>query len=285
MKLNTYRSVTAGLRHRLIRMEGSRGPLRLGERALLVDVKGRNYHLLLDENKVFQTHLGVIPHSGLIGREEGSSVESSEGSVFLLFRPATADFVVKMGRPTNILYPKDVGLILALAGIGAGSRVVEAGTGSGSGTIALLRAVGPIGEVASYELRPEFLPNARRNIEGMFGSRLPDWLTLKEGDVSQGIEEHDVDAVVLDLPEPWTVVEAAASALRPGGFFAAFVPTTVQLERVVKELDASGEFALVSAVESLVRPWKVKERSVRPAHSMVGHTGFLVFARRILADL
>lgn len=284
MKLNTYRSVTAAFAHRLTRMESRGGPLAAGERALLVDEKARNYHLLLDERKTFQTHLGVIPHSELIGREEGSRLLSSEGSQFLLFRPATADFVVKMGRPTNILYPKDVGLILALTGIGAGSRVIEAGTGSGSGTIALLRAVGPAGSVTSYELRPEFLPNARSNIAGMFGSNLPGWLTLKEGDVSRGISERDVDAVVLDLPEPWLVIEAAAEALRPGGFFVAFVPTTLQLEQVVKDLEASENFALVNAVESLVRAWKVRERSVRPAHSMVGHTGFLVFARRLLSS-
>jgi tRNA (adenine57-N1/adenine58-N1)-methyltransferase len=263
-------------------MSGRHGPLVAGERALLVDEKGRNYHLLLDEGKQFQSHLGMIPHTDLIGCEEGSTLKSSDGAEFLLFRPATADFVVKMGRPTNILYPKDVGLILALTGIGAGSHVVEAGTGSGSGTIALLRAVGAEGSVTSYELRPEFLPNARRNIEGVFGSRLPGWLNLKEGDVSRAIEERDVDAVILDLPEPWGVVGPAAQALRPGGFFVAFVPTTVQLEHVVRALDAHGSFALVNAIESLVRQWRVRERSVRPAHSMVGHTGFLVFARRLL---
>ncbi|HEX5938816.1 MAG TPA: methyltransferase domain-containing protein, partial [Dehalococcoidia bacterium] len=216
-----------------------------------------------------------------IGRSEGSRVETSEGALFLMFRPAAADFVVKMGRPTNILYPKDIGLILAFTGIGAGSMVVEAGTGSGSGTIALLRAVGAQGRVVSYEKRPEFLPNARRNIKSMFSSRLPEWLTLEEGDVGEGIGERNFDAVVLDLPEPWNVVKSAADALRPGGFFAALVPTTLQLEQLHKELSASPEFGLTKAMEGLVRGWEVRERSVRPSHSMVGHTGFLVFARRL----
>lgn len=255
-----------------------------GERVLLVDQRGRHYHLELDESKAFQTHLGVIPHRDLIGREEGSTVTSSEGAGFLLFRPATADFVVKMGRPTNILYPKDIGLIVAFTGIGAGSHVIEAGTGSGSGTIALLRAVGSNGSVVSYELRPEFVPHATRNIKSMFASRLPDWLTLKTGDVSGGIPERGFDAFVLDLPEPWRVVDSAAQALRPGGFLVALVPTTLQLEQFYKELEHSPGFGLIKAVESLVRGWEVRERSVRPSHTMVGHTGFLVFARRLLAE-
>ncbi|MEX2238203.1 MAG: tRNA (adenine-N1)-methyltransferase [Dehalococcoidia bacterium] len=260
-------------------METQRGPVRAGERVMLTDAKGRRYNLLLDGGRTFNTHLGVIPHAAIIGCEEGARLRTADGAEFFLMRPATADFVVKMGRPTNILYPKDIGMITAFGGVVAGSRVVEAGTGSGSGTIALARAVGSTGELVSYELRPEYMPSARRNIEGMFAGAVPPWVKLKEGDIAEAIEEQGMDAVVLDLPEPWTAIATAARALRPGGFFVAFVPTTVQLQQTVQSLDRSGRFVLTQALECLVRGWEANERSVRPSHRMVGHTGFLVFSR------
>lgn len=258
-------------------MEYGRGPVREGQRVLLIDEKKRRYHLVLRTDKVFNTHLGRIPHAVIIGCDEGTRLRTSEGAEFILLRPATSDFVVKMGRPTNILYPKDLGLITAFAGIGAGSRIVEAGTGSGSGAIALLRATGPTGHVTSYELREEFTPRARENITGAFGE-LPPWLDLKPGDVC-ALSERGLDAIVLDLPEPWLVVPAAIAALRPGGFLVAFLPTTVQLQQHVIAIEESRRFTQVESLESLVRPWDVSARSVRPAHRMTGHTGFLTFAR------
>jgi tRNA (adenine57-N1/adenine58-N1)-methyltransferase catalytic subunit len=255
------------------------GPVGEGERVMLIDQKRRRYHLLLKPGKSFRTHLGVVSHEAILGCQEGTRIMTSEGAEFLLFRPSTSDFVVKMGRPTNILYPKDVGLITAFAGIGCGSFVVEAGTGSGSGTIALARAVGESGSLVSYERRAEFQPDARANIASMFAGQVPAWLTLKVGDVFTDLSERDIDAVVLDLPEPWLAIEAAAAALRRGGFFVAYVPTTSQLQETIASLEEDGRFAMISSFESLLRPWEVSGRSVRPAHRMTAHTGFLTFAR------
>lgn len=245
---------------------------------LLIDHKKRRYHLVLGARKEFHTHLGMIPHAAIIGRDEGCRLLTQDGAEFMMLRPATSDFVVKMGRPTNILYPKDLGLIIALAGIGAGSNVVEAGTGSGSGTIGLLRATGPAGFVTSYELREEFLPGARRNIEAAFGGELPPWLSLKCADVCT-LAERNLDAIVLDLPEPWLVVPYTLMALRPGGFLVSFLPTVPQLQQLSLALEESGCFTQVESMESLLRPWEVSGRSVRPSHRMTGHTGFLTFAR------
>ncbi|MPZ22369.1 MAG: tRNA (adenine-N1)-methyltransferase [Dehalococcoidia bacterium] len=260
-------------------MSAGPSPLREGEIAMLIDNKSRRYHLFLKAGRQFHTHQGIIPHGSIIGREEGSRLVSAEGAEFMLLRPATADFVVRMKRPTNILYPKDLGIITALTGIGAGSTVVEAGTGSGSGTIALLRAVGEKGRVLSYEIREEFVANALSNIRAMFAGELPAWLTLVNANICDGIDGSGVDACLLDLPEPWRAVEAAVAALRPGGFFVSYIPTTIQLQQSVMALEASGRFTAISSVEVMLRGWDVSERSVRPSHRMVGHTGFITFAR------
>ena len=255
-----------------------RGPYREGEAVVLVDGAGRRYLVRLRADGQFRTHLGVIPHREIIGRPEGSRLLTHTCNEFLSLRPTLEDYVLKMPRRTQVVYPKDLGMILVLADVKAGDTVVEAGIGSGALSTALLRAVGPGGRLISYEAREEFIQGALANIRAL----VPDWgnHTVHHADVYQGIRERDVDAVVLDLPEPWRAVPAAAEALRPGGVFLAYLPTVLQVHELAKALAAEPRFALASTREVLERPWSVGTLSVRPAHRMVAHTAFLITARR-----
>ena len=249
-----------------------------GDLALLVDRKGRRYLLTLRAEGAFHTHLGYLDHGQLIGRQEGEWFFTTNGHRLLALKPTLADYVLEMKRVTQVIYPKDIGAILILADIFPGARVVEAGFGSGALTLALLRAVGEQGSVTSYELRSGQSEKALKNI----GPLLPrnHSLTIKEGDVYLGIEEQDVDRLVLDVPEPWHAVPAASEALTPGGVFLSFVPTVLQVHRLVEALNAASIYQLVETVEITLRPWHVTERSVRPAHRMVAHTGFITTARK-----
>ncbi|MDQ7801861.1 MAG: tRNA (adenine-N1)-methyltransferase [Armatimonadota bacterium] len=245
---------------------------------LLVDRKGRRYLLRLQPGKVHDLR-GRLEHDALLGQEEGVVVRNSHGEVFLALRPTLAEYVLEMPRRTTPIYPKDLGAILVAADIYPGARVVEAGTGSGALTLTLVRAVGPSGLVFSYEVRREFLDTALRNIELVAGP--VENLVARVHDVYEGIPDAPADRVVLDVPEPWRVVPHAAAALRPGGIFAAYVPTVPQAHQTAEALRASGAFALVETTETLVRPWNLSGQSVRPAHRMVAHTGFLTTARRV----
>ncbi len=195
------------------------------------------------------------------------------------FRPRLADFVLKMPRGAQVIYPKDLGAILVFADVFPGARILEAGTGSGALTLLLCRAAGPEGRVVSYELRPEFRVKAAQNIEAFFG-KVPAWLDLREGDVRDipGTAEA-FDRAVLDLPEPWTTLDAVGAVLVPGGIACAFLPTTVQVQTLVLALEERG-FDQVETFETLHRSWHVTERSVRPDHRMVAHTGFITIARK-----
>ena len=253
-------------------------PLEPGERILLVDARGRRYLVLLRSGETWHSHGGALVHDALIGAEEGVEVRSATGMVFRAFRPRMADFVLKMPRGAQVVYPKDVGAILVHCDVFPGSRVLEAGTGSGSLTIALCRAAGPEGRVVSYELRPEFLATAARNIEAFFG-KIPDTLELREGDVRE-VEGEAFDRAVLDLPEPWSALEALGRVLGPGRIVGAYLPTVPQVQQLVVGLPRAG-FEHVETFEVLHRPWHVTERSVRPDHRMVAHTGFVTIGRRI----
>jgi tRNA (adenine57-N1/adenine58-N1)-methyltransferase len=199
---------------------------------------------------------------------------------FRAFRPRMADFVLKMPRGAQVVYPKDVGPILVEGDIHPGARVLEAGTGSGALTMALCRAVGREGRVVSYDLRDEFHANAARNIEAYLG-KLPDWLDLRVGDVREVARTGETyDRTVLDLPEPWLALEAIAEVLPPGGVLCAYLPTTVQIQRLVLALEPA-RYQHLETFETLHRSWHVAERSVRPDHRMVGHTGFITVARRV----
>lgn len=254
-------------------------PLEPGERVLLLDDRGRRFLLRLVPGQVFHFHGGAVPHDLILGSEEGVVVHSNTGSRLVCFRPRLADFVLKMPRGAQVVYPKDTGAMVVFGDIAPGTRVLEAGTGSGALTMALCRATGPEGRVVSYDLREGFQRTAEANIE-MFLGKLPHWLDLRLGDVREVAEGDEVfDRAVLDLPEPWAVLPAVARALRPGGILVVYLPTTNQTQEAALAMRAHG-FAEVETFEVLVRSWHVTERSVRPDHRMVAHTGFITIGRR-----
>jgi tRNA (adenine57-N1/adenine58-N1)-methyltransferase len=255
-------------------------PFEVGEKVLLVDQRDRTYLFRLGAGGTYHTHSGTLAHDDLVGRVEGATVRTSKGMVLVAFRPRFADYVLKMPRGAQVVYPKDLGPILTYADVFPGAKVIEAGTGSGSLTIALCRAVGPEGRVVSYELRSEHADQAIGNIEGFFG-KLPDTLELRHGDLRDVAGSSDrFDRAVLDMPEPWAPLDALAGVLEPGGVLIAYMPTTVQVQQLVLALPGGG-FQHIETFETLKRGWHVTSRSVRPDHRMVGHTGFLTVARRV----
>lgn len=257
---------------------------RPGERALLVDARGRRFLILLEAGATFHLHAGSVPHDAIIGRPEGSAVRSGIGTSFRAFRPRLADYVLKMSRGAQVIYPKDLGALLVFADVFPGAEVLEAGTGSGALTMALCRAVGPEGRVVSYEAREDFHRIAVRNVEGFFG-KLPPWLDLRLGDVREAAGESGrYDRALLDLPEPWEVLAEVTGALRPGGLLGGYVPTTPQVQALTEGMRAHG-YAERTAFEVMLRTWHVTARSVRPDHRMVAHTGFLVVGRTTASDL
>jgi tRNA (adenine57-N1/adenine58-N1)-methyltransferase len=257
-----------------------RGPLVAGERVTLTDPKGRRHSVLLAAGGQFHTTKGAVAHDELIGGPEGVTVSSVGGTAFLVLRPLLAEFTVTMPREAAVIYPKDAAQIIIGADIFPGARVVEAGVGSGALTLSLLRAIGPEGRLTSYERREEFAAVARRNVGNFFGADPSTW-TLRVGDLVESLTDEPLDRVVLDMLAPWECVDAVAEVLVPGGMVCAYVATTTQLARTVETLRVHGGFTEPEANETLVRAWHAEGLAVRPRHDMVGHTGFLVFARRM----
>lgn len=233
----------------------------------------------LHEGQTWHSHGGALPLDLILGSEEGVEVHSASGMVFRCFRPRMADFVLKMPRGAQVVYPKDVGAILVGADVFPGARVLEAGTGSGSLTVALCRATGPTGRVMSYELRSDFHEKGARNVETFFGE-LPSWLDLRLGDVRDVLGTGErFDRAILDLPEPWAVLDAVRDVLEAGGIVCGFLPTTVQVQQLVLAFDEMG-FEHLETFEVLHRSWYVTRRSVRPDHRMIAHTGFITLGRK-----
>jgi tRNA (adenine57-N1/adenine58-N1)-methyltransferase len=258
--------------------DGKRYVFREGDHALVLDRKGRRYLVELERSADFHTHLGNISHDELIGETEGVRVVSSRDHALLAVKPTMADFTKAMPRIATVVYPKDLGPILVHGDIFPGAKVLEAGAGSGAVTIALLRAIGDRGSLASYDLRADMIERTRSNVNAMIPD--PANLVLKQGDVYEGFEERELDRIVLDLPEPWRVVPHAAAALAPGGIFLSFLPTVLQVHDLTLALKADGSFDIIETTEVMMRTWSVGRRSVRPDHRMVGHTGFITTARR-----
>jgi tRNA (adenine57-N1/adenine58-N1)-methyltransferase len=250
-----------------------------GDRVQLTDPKGRMHTLVLTPGKVFHTHRGALEHDSLIGRPEGSVVTSSGGTPYLALRPLLSDFVLAMPRGAQVIYPKDAAQIVAMGDVFPGAKVLEAGAGSGALTCSLLRAVGQDGEVHSYEIRPEFAEIAKRNVEAFFGAPPKGW-TLHVGDVAE-CAETGFDRIVLDMLTPWEALDVVDRALVPGGVFIGYVATTPQLSELVEALRERGGYTEPRAWESLVRDWHADGLAVRPDHRMIGHTAFLVSARRL----
>jgi tRNA (adenine57-N1/adenine58-N1)-methyltransferase catalytic subunit len=258
-------------------------PFEVGERVLLLDAQGRRYLVRLQAAGTFHFHGGAVPHDLILGSDEGTVVHSTTGARLVCLRPTLADFVLKMPRGAQVVYPKDIGAILVEADIAPGCRVLEAGTGSGALTIALCRAAGPEGRVVSYDTREDFHEKAAANLETFFG-KIPAWVDLRMGDVREVVGTGEVfDRVVLDLPEPWAVLPEVAGALRTGGILCTYLPTTNQIQQSVPALEGAG-FTDVATFEVLIRSWHVTQRSVRPDHRMVAHTGFITVGRKSYAD-
>lgn len=254
-------------------------PFDAGERVLLLDDKDRRYLLTLKAGAQFHTHKGYLSHDDIIGGTAGTKVKTTSGAAFIVVRPSLTDFILKMPRGAQVVYPKDIAQILMNADIFPGAEVLEAGSGSGALTLGLLRATGPSGRVVTVERRDDFHEKARDNIAAFMGG-LPANLDMRIGDVTE-VDPGPVDRIVLDLPEPWRVVPVAKAHLRPGGIFCSYVPSIVQVSQTCEALAAAGGFTEVTTTETLVRSWHVEGVAVRPDHRMVAHTGFVTTARML----
>jgi len=255
-----------------------------GDPIVFADREGRELMAVLAPGKVTDIRGNLVPHDALVGQPEGLRVRGSRAVEFRVMRATLPQYARSMQRHATIVYPKDTALLVAYGDVFPGARVVEGGYGSGALSLSLLRAIGPAslgGHLTTYELRVEAKNRADKNVRAYLGEQPHH--TVKLGDIYQGIDERDLDRVVLDVPEPWEVIPHAAVALRPGGILAAYVPTTLQLHRLVLALAASRRFLPADALETIERPWFVTAQSCRPEQKIIGHTGFLCFAR-VIAD-
>ena len=249
-----------------------------GEDVFLYLDRKRTYLVRVEAEKSFHTHKGYIQLGDLIGKEYGTRIASSMGIEFVALKPTLRDYIFKTKRRTQISYPKDISLIIMFSGIGSGSRVVEAGTGTGALTSALAHYVKPTGCVYTYEVRPEFRERAIKNLER---AKVSDYVESKNKDVTEGIDEKDVDAVILDLATPWLVVPYAYTALKGSGVLVSFSPTIDQIVKTVEALRENG-FVGIETVETLIRFMQVERGKTRPQTLMTGHTGYLTFARKAI---
>jgi tRNA (adenine57-N1/adenine58-N1)-methyltransferase len=265
-----------------------RGPFAAGDQVQLTDPKGRMHQIVLQPGGTFHTHRGSLDHDDLIGAPEGSVVTAAGGTGYVALRPLLADYTLAMKRGATIVYPKDAAQILGYADVFPGARVLEAGAGSGALSCWLLRAIGPDGMLVSFERRPDFAAIAQVNVERYFGEA-PPWWRLVTGSLSAEAAAGDsatlFDRVILDMLAPWECLPDAAAVLAQGGLICCYVATTTQLSRIVEELRADGGFFEPAAWETLTRGWHVDGLAVRPDHRMIGHTGFLVTARRLAAGV
>lgn len=251
-----------------------------GDLVQLVGLRHKHFIIRLKAGEVFQTHRGVLKHDEMIGQVWGTQVFSHNGAPFFLLQPALGDLLRELKRNTQILYPKDIGYIMITMGIGPGMHILEAGTGSGALTCAFAYLVGPQGCVTSYEARAEMQEMARRNLTSL---ELQDRVNLKLGNVADGFSERDVDALFLDLPNPYDYIPQVRAALKPGGYFGCIVPTINQVSQLLVALRRE-RFAFLDVCELLLRFFKPEPNRMRPADRMVAHTGYLVFARPVMVD-
>ena len=251
-----------------------------GDDVLLYLSRKRTYLVKVELGKSFHTHKGYVQLEDLIGKEYGARLESSMGTEFVALKPAIRDHIFKVLRKTQITYPKDIALIVMFSGVGPGSRVVEAGTGTGALTSALAFYVQPTGRVTSYEIRSEFIETALKNLKR---AELAEYVEIKNKDVTQGIEEKEVDAVILDMATPWLVISHAYSALRGSGSLVSFSPTIDQVVKTVEALQENG-FVAVETIECLMRRMQIARGKTRPETLMTAHTGYITFARKAIVE-
>jgi tRNA (adenine57-N1/adenine58-N1)-methyltransferase len=247
---------------------------------IFLDAK-RNWIRRVVAGEEFHSNRGIIKFDDLIGKPYGMRIKSHSGTIFQIHRPSPTDIQITMGRNTQIVYPKDAGIILIEAGIGAGSRVVESGTGSGALTSILSRAVGPSGHVYTYEIREDMYGGAKKNLEK---NGLIDNITMYNLDILEGIKEEDLDAVVLDLATPWELTDEAHRVLKPSRCIASYSPTIEQTMKTCKALGENGKWGMIKTLEVLQREIMVRENKTRPATWMVAHTGYITFARTMVSE-
>ena len=251
-----------------------------GDRIQLTDPKGKMYTFTITPGKEWHTHKGWIVHNHLIGLPEGSVVSTSAGLQFTAFKPLIGDFVLSMPRGATIVYPKDAAMIIGVADVFPGAKVIEAGVGSAALSISLLRAIGPTGELTSFERREDFADIARENVRTYFGTVPTNW-NLNIGSVQDSSIDKKYDRVILDMLAPWECISFAAEVLRPGGVFLAYVATTTQLSMTAEAIKEDGHFTEPLSSETIVRDWHHEGLAVRPMQRMIGHTGFLIVTRRM----
>ena len=251
-----------------------------GDRVQLTDAKGKLYSITLSAGAEWHTHKGVLKHETLVGLPEGSIVATSGELKFQAFRPLLADYVLSMPRGATIVYPKDAAMIIGIADIKPGIKVLEAGVGSGALSISILRAVGESGHLHSVEIRDDFAKISQENVKSYFSDLPKNW-KLTVGALQEQKLESDYDRVILDMLSPWECVETAAHALVPGGVFLSYVATTTQLSKIAEAIKDNGNFTEPESSETIVRGWHHEGLAVRPQHRIIGHTGFLIFARRM----
>jgi len=259
------------------------GPFHPGDRVQLTDNKGKMYSFYLATGGQWHSHKGWINHNDIIGLDEGSTIVSNSGTAYQVLRPLYNDYVLSMPRGATIVYPKDSAIIVGFADIFPGAKVLEAGAGSGSLSIALLRAIGSSGSLVSYEERPEFFDNAKENVRNYFGEEQKTWRLINSR-IQDGEFSNEFDRLILDMLAPWECVELADKALKPGGVICCYVATTTQLSKIAEALKESKRFSEPESFETLLRPWHHEGLAVRPMHSMNAHTGFILVSRRLAAN-
>jgi len=254
-----------------------------GDLAVLIDSKERKYLVTLKKNASFSFHKGNVAFDDIIGKPQGIKVSSSHGETLTVFHPTLEDYILKMKRGAQIIYPKDISRIVTLVDIFPGAKVFEAGTGSGALTLYLLRAVGPTGKVVSYEKRKDFHETAKQNIEKFIRNKVAGELILLNKDIAEGIEESDFDRAILDLTEPWLFLDKVVDALKPGGILGCYLTTVLQIYTLMEEFEKSFSSKLykIGIFELLERKWEKEGLSLRPALRMVAHTGFIVVFRKL----
>jgi tRNA (adenine57-N1/adenine58-N1)-methyltransferase len=248
-----------------------------GDLAMLVGLGHKYFIFPLLPGGEYHTHRGLLKHDDLFGLPWGSRVTSNTGAPFYILQPSLSDLLTDLPRNTQIMYPKDIGFILITLGVGPGQRILEAGTGSGSMAIALANAVGPTGKVVSYEIRPEMQKMARKNLARL---GLEDRIDFKLSDIAAGFSETNMDAMFLDVQNPWDYIEQVRAALKPGGAFCCLVPTLNQVSKILIALHRNC-FAFVEVCEILLRYYKPDPNHLRPTDRMVAHTGYLIYGRRV----
>jgi len=253
-----------------------------GDLVLLISQDRKQFIVRLQAGGQLQTHRGCINHDDLLSQPLGREIRSHVDYPFVILEPSTCDLISELKRTTQIMYPKDIGYVLIKLNVTPGSRVIEAGTGSGGLTLALARVLGPAGRLYSYEVRPDVLRLAQKNLGSM---GLTDRVELKLRDIADGFDETDVDALFLDVRDPGPYLPQALAALKDGGFFGAILPTTNQVSDLLEAMEAQHNLGQIEVEEIVVRPYKAVPARLRPVDRMIAHTGYLIFARKVSREV